>query len=569
MKTRLLSSALFACLFALPLAAAAPPRDELLRLVPPDAGFVVIIQDARAHFDRIRNSPFVKLLKSSAPDKWSADAPEWKQLAELDELVQREIGVTLPKLRDEVLGDAIVLVWKPGPPEQPEADHGVVLVWPRDAKLAAGMFERLDAAQTKSGQLKEVGDRAHAGQLYKRRVRRDEPDEFQYQRGNVLAFGSSEPLLKQIIDADVAGSKSAPALAVTLRSLQLAHSAVIWWANPRAFDAAIAHKQKSAAGPEAVVVSATARHWQALDSLAGYIQIDDDLRIGLAVAARPDAMPASTRQFFREAGKPSTLASVMSKNALVTISGRFSLPAIIDAGAEFLPAEARKNVREATGKTIAAALGPDATAALPNRLGPDWAVSVMPPPAQAKSSAPIVTAAIRLDDSGSGPPVAPRVMDGLNALAMFAAIGYNSNNTDAIALRNERIGDIEIRYFVGDRTFPPGIRPAFAWTQGYLIFASSPEAVTAFRAPAQATSVEPTPMVRINCQSIVRYLTEHRTAAAEFLTVRDICSLIDANKHIDELVRLLNLFHAVELNVWPGDLQARIELKFEPVAKLK
>jgi len=41
-------------------AKAAPPCDELLRLVPSDAGFVIVIQDVRGHFDRIGKSPFAK-----------------------------------------------------------------------------------------------------------------------------------------------------------------------------------------------------------------------------------------------------------------------------------------------------------------------------------------------------------------------------------------------------------------------------------------------------------------------------------------------------------------------------
>jgi hypothetical protein len=547
-------------------AKAAPPCDELLRLVPSDAGFVIVIQDVRGHFDRIGKSPFAKLCKATLPSK--ADAAELKQLAELDEMVKREIGTDLSKLRDDVIGDAVVLVWRPGPPDKTDADEGVVLVHPRDTKLAAGMFDHLDAAQTKSGQLKEKSTRTHASQSYKRRVRTDEPDEYQYQRGNVIAFGSSEAMLKQVIEADTADKNQKPPMADKLRALNVDGAAIAWWINPRAFDAALSHKQKSASGPEALVIHAITKHWQAFDGLAGFVQLGDDLRIGVAITGRPDAMPASTRMFFSEAAKPSSLIDSFPKDALLTISGRFSLPPLLDAGAEILPDAARKQFREVASKTIAAALGPDTAAALPSRLGPDWGVCVTAPPPESNSPLPVVTAAVRLDDS-AGSAVVPRVLDGVNAVATMAAIGYNANHSEAIALRSERIGEIEVRYFVGDQTFPNGIRPAYAWTKGYLLFASTPDAIARFHIPSAAAVDGTAPLLRIAPSTWVSYLSTYKTALTGMLATQTGIPSEEANAHIDGTIQMLRLFNSIEVAIQSGNNKAAIELKIVPAAALR
>lgn len=555
-------------IFAATASDAASPRDELFRLVPKDAGFVIVMQDLRGHSDRVRQSPFVKLVTATLPAR-AANAPELRQLAELDDILKREVGTSLSQLRDDVLGDAVVFVWRPGPPDKPDAEAGVVLVRPRDATLAANIFKHVDTAQTKSGQLKEAASRTHAGQTYKRRVRTDEPDEYQYQRGNLLAFGSSESMLKQVIEADISNEKTEPPMADKLRSLNVDGAAVVWWMNPRAFDAALAHKQTTMTGPDAAMVNAVAKHWQAMDGIAGYMYLGEDIRIGVAMSARTDALPTSTRRFFSEAARPSSLLQSFPTDAMLTISGRFSLSPIIDAGSEFLPSDAQQRLRDATVKTVGTALGPDATLALPTRLGPDWGVCVTLPPADSKSAMPVITAAVRLDDDGTGPAVAPRVVDGINALATFAAIGYNSNHTESIALRNERIGDIDVRYLVGDAALPNGVRPAFAWKKGYLVFASTPEAVANFRVPEPGNANGPAPVLRIAPKACVNYLQMHKSVVSAMVATKAKSNANDVVPFIDGAISALKLFESVEVSVRTETDKSWIELKIVPVAALR
>ncbi len=68
---------------ALP-APASAPRDDLLRLVPEDVGFCLVLQDLRVHSDAILRSPFIKKWWESPIGKAIANAPEQKKLAEFE-----------------------------------------------------------------------------------------------------------------------------------------------------------------------------------------------------------------------------------------------------------------------------------------------------------------------------------------------------------------------------------------------------------------------------------------------------------------------------------------------------
>ena len=88
-------------------ARAGTPRDDLLRLVPEDVGFCLVIQDLRGHSQSFLQSPFAKKLWESPIGMTIASAPEQKKLLEFEAQLQQGLGVTWPQLRDEVFGDAV------------------------------------------------------------------------------------------------------------------------------------------------------------------------------------------------------------------------------------------------------------------------------------------------------------------------------------------------------------------------------------------------------------------------------------------------------------------------------
>src|SRR5438128_10646321 len=100
---RLCLAALLLIAFALPVRAGLP-RDDLLRLVPEDVGFCLVIQDLRGHSDAFLRSPFTKKWWESPIGKAISSAPEHKKLIEFEAQLKQGLGVTWAQLRDDIFG---------------------------------------------------------------------------------------------------------------------------------------------------------------------------------------------------------------------------------------------------------------------------------------------------------------------------------------------------------------------------------------------------------------------------------------------------------------------------------
>src|SRR6476620_11193089 len=119
-------SVLSVTLWLIPSSRAAAPRDELLRLVPDDAGFCVVVQNLRDQLARLEHSPFAARFAASPLGRAFRDAPEARKLAALDQQLRTHLHVSWPQIRDDILGDAVVLAYVPGPPGQPEQERGLL-----------------------------------------------------------------------------------------------------------------------------------------------------------------------------------------------------------------------------------------------------------------------------------------------------------------------------------------------------------------------------------------------------------------------------------------------------------
>lgn len=543
----------------------ASPCDELLKRVPNDVGFVVIVNDLRGNLERIQNSPFTKKYLTTFRDKRAAAAVDWQQLNFVNAMLKKEVGVDWAELRDGVIGDAVVFLYRPGPVDKPDSDEALVLMHARDPKLAERMFAHLDAAQKKSGQLKEVTTLTHAGRSYLRRIRTDEPDEFHYVNGALLVFGSSEHLLKEVINQDLKPQESA--VGQTMEGLGLGPANIVWWVNARSFDAALAHRRQQMDGPEAAGISALIRHWGALDGAAISLTMERDAELRLTLAGRPDALPESSRKFLTEAASPSIVLSAFPDDALVTWSGRFSIPAALNIGTEVLPEAARKQLADIAHRTIGATLGTQVLTSLPDRLGPDWGICVMAPPADSKHEIPLGIVAVRLTDDKKGLPVVTRIVEALNTLATLAVVGFNTKHPEAMSLGSERHGEVDVRFVNLPAGYPQDLRPAFAWKEGYLLVGSHPDAIQLFK-PQSVTSesTNVAPLIRINAQSWAKYIRKHREFAAGLLAKQDRISIDTATQQLDTALELLDLFQGIELSIRTAPGRATVSLKVKPVA---
>jgi hypothetical protein len=551
------------------------PRDELLRLAPPDAGFCLIVQNWREQLAQLQQSPVVARLAETPYGQALKASPEAKRIADLDEHLRASLKVSWPQLRDEILGDALLLAYTPGPPGKPEAEVGLLMVHVRRPDVLAGLLDKLSAQQRKSGELvADVEVRAHRNYPYIVLHRKEGRDEFYMLRGAMLAFADKEAAIKAVIDRDWDANPvglDLPPVAQRLRALGVSQDFAIWWVNPRAFDAAVAAKAAKATGAEAAFLRTFERYWKTLDGVAVSLALNKEVAIKLAVQAKTENLPAPVRRLLAETSRPSALWTSFPNNALFAAAGRVPWEPAAEAGGEFLTTDARKDIQDAVERTVGAVLGGrDLLAHLLRHLGPDWGVCVTPPETGEKGWLPSLTAMLRLRPAGDGgPPVEQRVLDGLDFAARLAVLSCNTQRAGLLRLRLESQDGVEVRVIEGSPL--PGLQPAFAWKGGYLVLASTPEAVRRFVPPTKAPVGDgppdaEVPLVRLALQGWAGYLKAYRGPVTAYIAGAYQLSRDEADGRVERLVKGLELFDAVEVvqRTAPGRAVISIRLKTLP-----
>jgi hypothetical protein len=537
---------------------AGPPlnaRDDLLRLAPPDAGFCLLVQDWREQLGRLARSPAVARFGASPYGQALIGSAEAKKFASLDEKLKTHLNVSWPQLRDEILGDAFLLAYTPGPPGKPEAEAGVLLVHIKRTDLFADMLQRLNAMQQKSGELVAAEERRYRNYSYAVRRKKGGGEEFYFLKGQLLVFSAQESALRAVIDRDwdvnPPNIDMSP-LAARLRALGVGQDFVVWWLNPRAFDAAVEAKAASARGAEAAVLRTFLRYWKACDGAAVSLALNRDVSLNLAVQTRTEALPEPARRLASEAARPSTVWAAFPDNVLFAAAGRVPWEPAAETGGEFLTPEARSKVQDAAERTVGAILGGrDILPYLLRHIGPDWGVCVTPPMFRERGWLPTVMAVLRLQPAAEGdPPVEQRVLDGLDFIARLAVLSYNTRQTGQLRLRLESQDGVEMRVIDGN-DLPQGLQPAFAWKGGYLVLATNPDAVRRFVPPSRAAAADATdaevPLVKIALQGWAGYLRSYRGPVSAYLANAYHVPVEEAKARVDRLAEGLEMFDNVEV----------------------
>jgi hypothetical protein len=563
LSTRLWLSAVFFTLLAAAIASAASPRDELLRLVPDNVGFCVLIEDLRGHGAALVDSPFVRQFASTPFGSKVVHSPETEKLDAVDKFLQLYLNVTATQLRDEILGDALVVAYRPAPSRQPGQDQGLFLVRARNAELLAGLVGRLNELQEKSGDLESVEAKEHAGRKYIHRTERN-GENYYYLRGPVLAFAPHEEILHEVIDLDrKAPLEGEPPVARQFRLLGVGQPLAALWINPRAFVPALEQKASSAEGAPAVPLRALLGYWKALEGIAVSLVLEKDVAVSLAVRGRTTQLPPSAVRFLNTAAEPSSVAESFPVNAVLTATGRLDLSALAETISGFLPDEARTKLQEGMDHTIGAVLGKDVLKDLLPQLGPDWGFYAVAPPAKDPRWFPYAVLALRVRGNE------PLLQDALDSLAVLALYNLNGGHAGAFRLRSATQEQTPIKCVVNDQKFPPGFQPAYGIKEGYLVVASSPKALHGFHAPSARSATTNVPLFRLSLPALRDYLKERREALVQHAAATKPISAEEAGRQLDGLLCFLQLFERVEVTqhtnpgrvIWTLRLQTTLPLK--------
>jgi hypothetical protein len=553
-------------------AGAASPRDELLRLVPEDVGFVVVVQDLKAHFDAVVNSPFIEQFARSNVGEGLAKSPQAAQLLMLRDLFLGNIGLDAKDIRDEILGLAEVFAFRPGPPGKPEQDEGLFLVRAGKEKALQTLLDKINQYQKKAGDLKELEEKEYNGVKYVRRVESKDVTYYCF-RGPVLILSTREEAILRALDRErLARADVEPPLVKRLRELGADQAFLTVWVNPRAFDAAIEAKASQAEGAPAAALKAFTRYWKALDGAAFSVHLDADLSFSLALRARTGELPPAARRFLDAASRPSAVWRAIPEDALYAEASRIDVAAYLELLGDFMTRESREALLADLNRYLGAPVGKDFVKDILPCIGPDWGLCVTAPRPEAKTWVPEAVCALRLSAGGEAADRA--VLSGVQALAMLGVVAHNKQYPDrTLRLLTLRKGDKEVKYLDGDNALPPGLRPAFALDNGFLLAATSPERLLQFcerlSSAPQPEKAETMPVMWISFKAWRAYLTDHREALAEVIARKNEMDPEDAAKSLDKLLSGLQFIDRLEINQRCSAGQVVVTFRVQPSRPLK
>jgi hypothetical protein len=239
----------------------------------------------------------------------------------------------------------------------------------------------------------------------------------------------------------------------------------------------------------------------------------------------------------------------LPENALLAMTGCLDPVALGGVMGEFLPPAARRDIRTGLDQFVGPAVGRDVGTEVLPFLGPEWGVWVTAPAATDPSWVPHLTAALRVRPDAKGNEVGPVLAGALNFFATLAVLTYNAQQPkDLLNLKTEFQGKVEVRYLVQDKLFPLGWRPAFAFKEGFLLLASSPEAVRRF-APGTPAAHDPgeVPLLRLSLGKLRQYFKDRHGALAAFVAEKNGLPRAEAAHQLDHLIGVLAFFDRADL----------------------
>jgi hypothetical protein len=181
----------------------ARPADALLRLVPPDAAVVVTVEGLRDQARTFGESRLAAgLRRLPAVQAW-LDSEKCRQFEHARAMIETTLGANLTELRDELLGDAVVLALRL-PSDAAQEPRGLVLIQARNRALLQRVIRIINLTQQQSGELSKVVEHQRAGTTYHVRefaAAAGRPPEWyvDYPDGT-LALSNSETLIHAVID---------------------------------------------------------------------------------------------------------------------------------------------------------------------------------------------------------------------------------------------------------------------------------------------------------------------------------------------------------------------------------
>jgi hypothetical protein len=106
-----------------------------------------------------------------------------------------------------------------------------------------------------------------------------------------------------------------------------------------------------------------------------------------------------------------------------------------------------------------------------------------------------------------------------------------------------------VKYLRSDKLFPAGFQPAAALKDGFMLLATSPDAIAGFRVTqALPQQTKEAMLMRISAPGLATLLEQRRDHIVSSLTDKQQMTKAQATRNLENVVSLLNLFENVTLS---------------------
>jgi len=379
--------------------------------------------------------------------------------------------------------------------------------------------------------------------------------------GTLFAITSHEELLREFLDR---GKESRSLAADHFRKAGVQSSALMLWLNPRIFDAELTSTRAQNPGPaEAVVLTRMHEYWKGLDGVVVNAHLDDSIELQFSLIGRRGVYPAKSWDVPHIA---SELWRRFPRNAMVTAAIQVEFVKAFRQVMELAPEKDQKGLEHLLMRAVGPAIGLDIFSEVLPNIGPDVGFSIFASEPATKGGLPQAIVAVAVKSAPKESPVDQILFKSAQLFASLAVIDFNRKSPDLVRIRTTQLGGVEVKYLTQEKLLPAGFQPALALKDGYLLLATSPEAVERFKtsAPTDSRSGE-IPLVRVSPPELARFLKRHRDVVIDRLVKKGNEAPFHATRIFDGVVSMIECFDSVTLTQKTGAELATWIVRVTPI----
>lgn len=460
----------------------AGPAEGLFRLVPPDAGVTLVVEDLSGHAREFLASPLAERLgRLPAVRDW-LDSDRSRRLRHARREVEAALGENLATIRDGLLGDAVVLALHLPPGGRPDEARGLLLVRVRDRGLLDRLIREINAAQAKGGELLRVVERSRGRTPYSVREFRPGGRATEYYAtlpDHLFAWSNSEESLQGVIDRKGGAAASlldSPGFQGVRRRLPDRAVASLF-VDPSFVRRLVAAVPRPTDPGEDRAFAMLGRYLGAVTYAGAAIERRD----GVVLHVEESLDPAKLDPWMRRwASRPVPSASPTRRvpsNALAVLAGHVDFGAILDAVRDLVPDSETAKLDNLLEVARGMLLGLDLKSVILPHLGPRLLAYVEPPClAGGALHFPVVAS---LDVGGEPGPksVATALENALRSVLAIYALAQEDGDAP-LRVESHPFGGVTVTALGSSSPF------AFAVGESRVVLATSAEAVARALVPA-------------------------------------------------------------------------------------